>query len=203
MTRVSYYTGIITFALYTTTGIIGILAFTDTVKQNIMLNYERDIAVNILLISMAAAILFGYPLTLYVLREIVDDLLFSSFTFSFIRFGIEAVIIIGASFTVAVLIPQFIQILGLFGSITKVFLGQVFPALFYLKIGKEPLKTSKKKWLALFILVVGGLLGVASAVVTIINFVRSQTSSPPPPSQNTTLAVVPRFPDSMYVYRTQ
>jgi len=170
MTRVSFYTGFISTILYMTVAVIGILAFPDSVEGNIMLNFDRDIAVNILLISMSAAILFGYPLTLFVLREIIDDLLFSNFTFSYIRFAIEAIFIIGASYSVAVLIPSFIRVLGLFGSVTKVFMGQIFPSLFYLQVGRGTLRNNKRKWLALILLVVGGALGVASAVITFMNF---------------------------------
>jgi len=141
-----------------------------------MLNFKPDVAIDILLVSMAIAVLFGYPVTLFVLRELIDGVLFPRFQFSYIRFGIEALVIIGLSYTIAVLIPSFTAILGIFGSITKVAVCQVFPALFYLCIGKGHWKVDKRKWVALFLMIVGGIAGIVSAIVTIINYVKKTTS---------------------------
>jgi len=85
-------------------------------------------------------------------------------------------VIIGLSYTIAVLIPSFTAILGIFGSITKVAVCQVFPALFYLCIGKGHWKVDKRKWVALFLMIVGGIAGIVSAIVTIINYVKKTTS---------------------------
>jgi len=133
-----------------------------------MLNFKPDVTVDILLISMAIAVLFGYPVVLFIVREMIDSLLFSRFNFSYIRFAIEALVIIGVTYTFAVFVPEFTTMLGLFGSITKVAICQIFPALFYLCIGKTNWKRDKRKWAALFLIVVGGMAGIVSATVTII-----------------------------------
>jgi len=176
MSLVGRFTSIVSGVIYGACGLIGVLAYPTNTEGNIMLNFKPDVAIDILLVSMAIAVLFGYPVTLFVLRELIDGVLFPRFQFSYIRFGIEALVIIGLSYTIAVLIPSFTAILGIFGSITKVAVCQVFPALFYLCIGKGHWKVDKRKWVALFLMIVGGIAGIVSAIVTIINYVKKTTS---------------------------
>jgi len=176
MSKVGRYTAIFSVVIYAACGILGILAYPTNTEGNIMLNFKPDITVDILLISMAVAILFGYPVVLFVMREMVDGLLFGKFEFSYIRFMVEAVVIIGITFTVAILLPSFTTIIGLFGSITKVAICQIFPALFYLCIGKRHWKVDKRKWAALFLIVVGGIAGIVSATVTIITYVKTPSN---------------------------
>jgi len=179
MSRVGWITAIFAIAMYGTCGLLGILAYPTNTAGNIMLNFKPDVTVDILLVSMSVAVLFGYPLILFVLRETVDSILFPNVAFSYIRFAIEAVLIIGITYTVGIFIPEFPTILGLFGSVTKVAICQVFPALFYLRLGKVHWKHDKRKWVAMFLMIVGGIAGVVSATVTIIDYITKKSVNIP------------------------
>jgi len=175
MDRAGIFTAIFSGIIYGFCGLIGVLAYPTNTQENVMLNFEPDLTIDILLISMAIAVLFGYPVTSFVAREMIDGLLFPhSDQIPYIRFTIEAIVIIGVSFTIAVFVPSFTTILGLFGSLTKVAICQIFPALFYLRLGKGDWKIDRKKWGALFLMVAGGIIGMISTVVTIINYINKQ-----------------------------
>lgn len=162
------------FVAYLLAGLMGQLTFPTTAQGNIMINYGRGAAVDVLLISMAISVVLGYPLMVFPCRQAIDRLLFPTREPSYVRTAVETMLIITATYAIAALIPSFSTILGLSGSITKTTIGYILPPLFYLKASDIPFKADKLKWLSVLLLIIGTLAGGISTVVTISDFVQGR-----------------------------
>lgn len=136
-----------------------------------MINYGKGVPIDILLISMALSVVFGYPLMVFPCRDAIDNLFFPTRPKSYVRLAVESMLIITCTYAIAALIPSFSTILGLSGSITKTTIAYILPPLFYLSASKEPLKTDRLKWLSLILITLGSTAGALSAYITISDFV--------------------------------
>eukprot|EP01122_Echinamoeba_exundans_P013915 TRINITY_DN6175_c0_g1_i1.p1 TRINITY_DN6175_c0_g1~~TRINITY_DN6175_c0_g1_i1.p1 ORF type:complete len:263 (+),score=12.48 TRINITY_DN6175_c0_g1_i1:706-1494(+) len=155
---------------YLWAGLFGQLTFPSSAAGNIMINYGRGVAIDILLVSMAASVVLGYPLMVFPCREAIDGLIFPRRSESYVRLAVTTMIIITCTYAIATLIPSFSTILGLSGSITKTILAYVLPPLFYWRASETPFKSDPLKWLSACLLVLGSLAGALSAYITIADF---------------------------------
>ena len=58
-------------------------------------------------------------------------------------------------------------LMGVFGAITSTAIQFVLPPVFYLKLGPEPFKEDKKKWVCVAVLVLGSICGLTSFGVVV------------------------------------
>lgn len=153
-----------------------------------MTNYGKGVAIDILLVSMAASVgasttparrcsdkptgsVLGYPLMVFPCRDAIDGLFFGSRKPNYVRTAVTTMLIITLTYAIAALIPKFSTILGLSGSITKTILAYILPPLFYWKASQAPFRQDPLKWLSLCLVVLGSLAGSVSAYITILDFV--------------------------------
>lgn len=155
---------------YLVAGLFGQLTFPTSAAGNIMINYGKGLAIDVLLISMALSVVFGYPLMVFPCRDAIDNLLFPLREKSYIRLAVESMLIITLTYAIAALIPSFSTLLGLSGSITKTSIAYILPPLFYLRASKKPFQTDKLKWLSVILLTLGSTAGALSAYITISDF---------------------------------
>jgi len=94
---------------------------------------------------------------------------------SYFRFLVETFLFIGISAIIAEVIPSFATILGLSGSLTKMIVCFLFPAIFYLLTSEKPFLSDPLKWGSVILLIFGSITGLISAVVTIMEYIQLQS----------------------------
>lgn len=129
--------------------------------------------VDILLFTTAVSTILSFPVILWPARVSTDRLLFLDRPPSYLRFILEAAAILALSFLIAIAIPSFSTVLGLFGSLTNTCIGYVLPPLYYLKLHPTPLKDSYMKKLAIALLIGGSLLGLIAAGIITQDYISS------------------------------
>jgi len=87
------------------------------------------------------------------------------------RFVVETFIFYGLSVVLAILLPSFATLMGISGAFTKTIICFIFPAMFWISLGPKKLCSDRSKIGALFLILVGALLGVTSLVITLSAYV--------------------------------
>jgi len=237
----------LTIVVYVVIPLLGVLAYPNSKKDNVMLDLPKGIPVDILLLTMALSIILSYPVFLFPMRDAMNDLIGSIrrkccpnkgenenknedsddtkeetktsesdeakdeekgsedddktkgeekgsgdngaegedqtsssigwCSRQYLRFVIETFIFIAITIAIGIGIPSFSTILGLSGSITKTLVCYIFPALFFLKSTRTPIKKDKWKISAVVFIVVGAIAGLVSAAATVMEYVEKQTNS--------------------------
>ncbi len=155
--------------MYTLCATLGYLAFPAPFSGNLLAVYPKSGAVDSLRVLIAISAIFSFPVILLPVRENFDKLIFNSSKSCFparplttVRFYIQNIILCWIAYGVTVAIPEFRTILDLWGAFTGTFTGYIFPTAFYLKTSRISFYSNKKAWVALFMLIVGGLSGFVS-----------------------------------------
>src|SRR4051812_44201348 len=120
---------------------------------------------------MAISIILSYPVIVFPCRFSIDALIFPDRPLSSRRFILQNVSVVVAAFLVAVAIPSFATVLGIFGAVTSTIIGYVLPSIFYLKLSDFPFRHDRKKWLAAGLLFLGTLGGLVSFILILVNYV--------------------------------
>jgi sodium-coupled neutral amino acid transporter 11 len=136
---ISVFCGVLLcMVMYIIVGLFGFLNFLQDTDKNILLNYgEHDILLRIAQGLYSFVICFAYPMLAFPARLIVDSALFSGEA-SFLRRLIEAVILVGGSYALAILPIDIGIVFGLVGATFGQFLGAIFPGLFFILIVDNP-----------------------------------------------------------------
>jgi len=61
------------------TGVFGYFHFGEDTESNILLNYERDWATTLVFVVMISTILACFPLNVFPLRELIDQMIIGRF----------------------------------------------------------------------------------------------------------------------------
>lgn len=132
------------------------------------------------MLTTAISIILSFPVILWPARVSADRLFFLDRPYSYRRFILEAAAILVVSFLIAVAVPSFSTILGLFGSLTNTCLGYVLPPLYYLKLHPTPIKESLMKKMAVALLIIGTILGLIAAGIITHDYITSLMSGKGP-----------------------
>ena len=154
-------------------GFLGYLQFGAESSGNVMDNFEENAWSDFLWVSMSLSILFSYPVIVYPCRISVDRMFFADKPYSYKRFVIQNICIVFIAFGIGVGIPDFATLLGLFGAVTATTIGYILPPVFYLLIGPDSYKTDKRKWMAITLMVCGGIAGFISLIMVIQDYISS------------------------------
>jgi len=161
--------------LYMLCAILGYLSFPTSSSGNLLDMYPYSTGVDSLRIVIALSIILSFPIFLLPMRENFDRLVFNTSKSCFaarpltnVRFYIENIFLCWIAYGITVAIPQFRTLLNLFGAFTGTFHSFIFPAAFYLKTSRSSFCRNKKAWAALFMLIVGGLSGFVSLMISYV-----------------------------------
>lgn len=163
----------LTALCYLFSGTVGAFTYPLTAKGNVLNNFPPGVAVDILLITTAVSIILSFPVILWPARVSTDRLFFLDRPYSYSRFVWEAAGILALAFLIAIAVPSFSTVLGLFGSLTNTTIGYVLPPLYYLKLHPTPLKDSLMKKAAIALLVIGSAMGLVAAGIITEDYIRS------------------------------
>lgn len=152
----------LTALCYIFSGTLGIFTYPTSVEGNVLNNLPKGIPLDILLITTAVSIILSFPVILWPARVSADRLFFLDRPYSYLRFVLEAVAILALALIIALAIPSFSTILGLFGSLTNTTIGYILPPLYYLKLEPTPWKESWTKKGAIALLVIGATCGLVA-----------------------------------------
>jgi len=149
----------LSFALYATVGLFGYLSFGEDVKGNVLLNYDSGNAFALIgRIMICCAIMFGYPMSSWVIRnsfeqiyfylkekynpynQIEDDSGKPLRKVTHLQNFIEIFVILSISVLLAIVIPNITTIFGVVGSTGSVTINFIVPGVMYLKICKKYLQ---------------------------------------------------------------
>jgi amino acid permease len=170
----------LTAACYLFSGTIGIFTYPTTAFGNVLNNFPSGIPVDILLITTAVSIVLSFPVILWPARVSADRLFFLDRPYSYLRFVLEAAAILAISFVIAVAVPSFSTVLGLFGSLTNTCIGYVLPPLYFLKIDQRSWKQSHIKKAAIALLVIGTICGLVAAGIITSDYISSRLKGTKP-----------------------
>jgi len=171
---------LLTALCYLFSGTVGQFTYPTTAVGNVLNNFPPGVAVDILLITTAISIVLSFPVILWPARVSADRLFFLDSPFSYLRFVLEAAVILALAFLIAVAVPSFSTVLGLFGSLTNTCIGYVLPPLFYIKLVPTSWKASHTKRLAIALLVIGTVLGLTAAGIITQDYIVSRIKGEKP-----------------------
>ncbi|XP_056152319.1 probable sodium-coupled neutral amino acid transporter 6 [Lampris incognitus] len=166
----------LSFLVYMLSALFGYLTFYAHVNSELLMNYDaympRDIMVITVRLAILLAVLLTVPLIHFPARKAVNMLLFGGRPFSWVIHVLETLTLVGVVLLLAILVPDIRNVFGVVGSTTSTCLLFVFPAVFYLKLGDQPVGSPESLGAAA-LLVFGLIVGVLSLFVIIVTWVQN------------------------------
>ncbi|XP_048450265.1 sodium-coupled neutral amino acid transporter 2 [Rhincodon typus] len=149
MQRVSNVSFLFIFVMYLMAALFGYLTFNENVEPELLHTYSKvyrfDVVLLIVRLAVLVAVILTVPVVLFPIRTSVQQLLFSSKEFSWIRHTIITFIILGSINCLVISVPTIRDIFGFIGSSAASMLIFILPSAFYLKlVKKEPMKSMQK-----------------------------------------------------------
>ncbi|XP_064420832.1 probable sodium-coupled neutral amino acid transporter 6 isoform X2 [Latimeria chalumnae] len=174
MQRVSNLGIALSFLIYFISAVFGYLTFYDKVDSELLQDYSKylphDVVIMTVRLSILLAVLLTVPLIHFPARKALMMLLFSNFSFSWIRHVFVTLTLNVAIVLLAIYVPDIKNVFGIVGSTTSTCLLFVYPGLFYLRISREDLRSCQKLG-ALALLLFGVCVGILSLIFIISNWI--------------------------------
>lgn len=162
---------------YVWVGLLGYLQFGRDSSGNVMANFPNNAASQILWLSTSISIGLSYPVVMYPARISLDRLLFPERPFTYFRFVAENLFIVAFAYLIAVLLPAFATLIGVFGAVTSTAIGYVIPPIFFLALDPTPVRESRMKQGAIALMVVGSITGFISFVSVLLDYIETTSCS--------------------------
>eukprot|EP00239_Pterosperma_sp_CCMP1384_P006811 CAMPEP_0197856216 /NCGR_PEP_ID=MMETSP1438-20131217/28114_1 /TAXON_ID=1461541 /ORGANISM="Pterosperma sp., Strain CCMP1384" /LENGTH=183 /DNA_ID=CAMNT_0043471597 /DNA_START=13 /DNA_END=564 /DNA_ORIENTATION=- len=129
---------VLSFMIYMSVGMFGVLQFGPSTLDIILLNYNAKGQTSHLTVAisgvMAGTVMICLPLNVYPLRCLIDEVCFPGRPFSYKRFIPETLAIIAVAFTIAVTVENIGKIFDVTGATGCMFVSYLFPCLFVSKV---------------------------------------------------------------------
>ncbi|XP_078075839.1 sodium-coupled neutral amino acid symporter 2 [Mustelus asterias] len=181
MQRVSNVSFLFIFVMYLLAALFGYLTFNGKVEPELLHTYSKvyrsDIVLLIVRLAVLVAVILTVPVVLFPIRTSVQQLLFSSKEFSWVRHTIITIVILGSVNCLVIFVPTIRDIFGFIGSSAAAMLIFILPSAFYLKlVKKEPMKSMQKIG-ALIFLISGIFVMIASMTLIILDWTHHAPTS--------------------------
>lgn len=158
---------------YVWVGLLGYLQFGSEAEGNVMKNFPTTPSSQVLWISTSISIALSYPVVMYPARISLDRLLFKSRPLTYARFVVENLCIVWFAYGLAVLLPSFATLIGVFGAVTSTAIGYIIPPLFFLALDPTPLRSSTMKKGAIALMAIGSCCGFASFISVLVDYIQN------------------------------
>lgn len=172
MTNVSIF---LSFVVYLISALFGYLTFYSHVGSELLLAYNTYLPLDILVMSVRLAILLAVLLTVPLIhfpaRKAVLMLCRGEREFSWLSHTLSCFFILTLVLLLAIFVPDIKNVFGVVGSTTSTCLLFVYPGMFFLRISSEPIRSFNSVG-AVFLLVIGLVVGVLSLSVIIVSWVQ-------------------------------
>ncbi|XP_051885896.1 sodium-coupled neutral amino acid symporter 2-like [Pristis pectinata] len=157
MQRVSNVSFFFIFIMYLLAALFGYLTFLGEVEPELLHTYSKvyrfDIILLIVRLAVLIAVTLTVPVVLFPIRTSVQQLLFPSKEFNWIRHIIITFVILGCINCLVIFVPTIRDIFGFIGSSAAAMLIFILPSAFYLRlVKKEPMKSMQKIGALIFLI---------------------------------------------------
>ncbi|XP_042278180.1 sodium-coupled neutral amino acid transporter 2-like isoform X2 [Thunnus maccoyii] len=154
------------FIMYLLAALFGYLTFNVSVETDLLHTYSQVYGSNILLLIVRLAVLtavtLAVPMVLFPVRTSVNQLLYASKDFSWIRHTIITVILLAGINKLVIFVPAIRDIFGFLGTAAAAMLIFILPSSFYIKLVKKESMKSVQKIMATAFLLCGFVVMIGS-----------------------------------------
>ncbi|KAK7140371.1 hypothetical protein R3I94_012853 [Phoxinus phoxinus] len=165
----------LSFVVYLISALFGYLTFYTHVESELLLGYDtylpRDVLVMSVRLAILLAVLLTVPLIHFPARKALLMLCKREREFSWCSHSLSCIFILTLVLLLAIFVPDIRNVFGVVGSTTSTCLLFVYPGMFYLRISSEPIRSLNSAG-AVFLLVIGLVVGVLSLCVIIVSWVQ-------------------------------
>ncbi|XP_067277318.1 probable sodium-coupled neutral amino acid transporter 6 [Pseudorasbora parva] len=165
----------LSFVVYLISALFGYLTFYTHVESELLEGYDtylpRDVLVMSVRLAILLAVLLTVPLIHFPARKALLMLCRREGEFSWLSHLLSCFFILTLVLLLAIFVPDIRNVFGVVGSTTSTCLLFVYPGMFYLRISSEPIR-SRNSAGAVFLLVIGLVVGVLSLCVIIVSWVQ-------------------------------
>ncbi|XP_067242602.1 probable sodium-coupled neutral amino acid transporter 6 [Chanodichthys erythropterus] len=165
----------LSFVVYLISALFGYLTFYKHVESELLLGYDtylrRDVLVMSVRLAILLAVLLTVPLIHFPARKALLMLCRREREFSWLSHTLSCFFILTLVLVFAIFVPDIRNVFGVVGSTTSTCLLFVYPGMFYLRISSEPIRSLNSAG-AVFLLVIGLVVGTLSLCVIIVSWVQ-------------------------------
>ncbi|XP_055016433.1 sodium-coupled neutral amino acid transporter 3-like [Boleophthalmus pectinirostris] len=176
MQKVSNISILVMYTMYFLAALFGYLTFYGNVEPELLHTYSRidpyDTLILCVRVAVLTAVTLTVPIVLFPVRRAIQQMMFPTKSFNWIRHTAIAVILLSLINMLVIFAPNILGIFGVIGATSAPCLIFIFPAVFYIRIvpkDKEPM-TSVPKILALCFAALGVSFMVMSLSFIIIDW---------------------------------
>ncbi|XP_070576787.1 probable sodium-coupled neutral amino acid transporter 6 [Ptychodera flava] len=173
MQNVVYVTISVCFTMYMLSALFGYLTFYDNVQTELLEGYMQYKPHDTLMLIVRLAVLVSVTLTVPLLhfpsRKALTLIIAPNKPFSWILHIVLTLCLLTLITTLAIFVPNIREVFGFAGATSSTSLVFILPALFYIFLGKEPLK-SREKIMAILLCIIGIVVLVLSVTLIIIGW---------------------------------
>ena len=83
---------------------------------------------------------------------------------TYLRFVLTNMAIVAVAYGIAIAVPVFSTLLGIFGAVTSTCIAYILPTFFYMRTSQKSFVNDRFSWVALTVLIVGGSAGMVSSI---------------------------------------
>ncbi|XP_068598167.1 sodium-coupled neutral amino acid transporter 3 [Brachionichthys hirsutus] len=157
MQRVSNISIFVMYTMYFLASLFGYLTFKDSVEPELLHTYSRidpyDTLILCVRVAVLTAVTLTVPIVLFPVRRAVQQMLFPTKSFHWLRHIAIALILLTFINMLVIFAPNILGIFGIIGATSAPCLIFIFPAVFYIRIvpkDREPMRSTPKILAACF-----------------------------------------------------
>jgi len=185
--RISALTGVTLCGfLYIIAGFCGYVAYGENVQGDWFLNLSTQTGFQVLRCFFCLALFVHYPLTHFALRRSIEQILFPSRPFSWLRHCTETFLAVYTSYALAVSLPSLNAIFSFTGALTSFMIGFILPCAFFIKLmpGERFSRRKIPVWLLMGLSLVLCCIAIVVTFIGIIDYFKNKETLAPPVCSN-------------------
>uniref|UniRef100_A0A4W3J673 Sodium-coupled neutral amino acid symporter 2 n=1 Tax=Callorhinchus milii TaxID=7868 RepID=A0A4W3J673_CALMI len=181
MQRVANVSFLGIFVMYLLAAVFGYLTFYGHVEPELLHTYSKvykfDTVLLVVRLAVLMAVTLTVPVVLFPIRTSVQQLLFPSKEFNWVRHSLITVIILGLANCLVIFVPTIRDIFGFMGASAAAMLIFILPSAFYIKLVKKESMKSVQKIGALIFLICGIFVMISSMTLIILDWIHNASTS--------------------------
>ncbi|CAL8337286.1 unnamed protein product [Lota lota] len=178
MQQVSNISILVMYTMYFLAALFGYLTFYGNVEPELLHTYSRidpyDTLILCVRVAVLTAVTLTVPIVLFPVRRALQQMLFPSKSFNWLRHTAIAVVLLTLINLLVIFAPNILDIFGIIGATSAPCLIFIFPAIFYIRIvpkDQEPMNSTPKILAACF-----AALGVSFMIMSMSFIIHDWTT---------------------------
>lgn len=181
MQRVANVSFLSMFIMYLLAALFGYLTFNARVESELLhtyaIIYKFDVVLLIVRLAVLTAVTLTVPVVLFPIRTSVNQLLWPSKEFSWIRHTLITLTLLAGTNALVIFVPTIRDIFGFIGASAAAMLIFILPSAFYIKLVKKESMKSVQKIGATAFLILGIIMMIVSMTLIILDWIHNASSS--------------------------